>query len=186
MPPAKMEDPCEFKMEGGEREKRGEEVRQRVGRRRERREQSSSLSLSFFQKSTESTATHSHVLPPREEPQRRPGPDGQGHATQEEHVAHREQPAVEEEGDAEEREEHAKGGEADADFCFSFFVLFLWCRLSARGSDEGEERVEGARERERVSVWRSGVEREKRARRRRRATSTGGRGEKKKKHLSFP
>ena len=77
------------------------------------------LSLPLF-------TTHSHVLPPREEPQRRPGPDRERDAAQEQHVAHRQQAPVEEERDAEEGEEDAKGRQADADFCFWFvFVLFV-------------------------------------------------------------
>jgi hypothetical protein len=34
------------------------------------------------------------------------------------HISHREQPAVEEENHAEQREEEAKGREAEADFCW--------------------------------------------------------------------
>jgi len=119
MPPAKMEEPffdwvwLFFSVE-----------REEVSKKREKERNfnyfpKKNLSLPLF-------TTHSHVLPPREEPQRRPGPDRERDAAQEQHVAHRQQAPVEEERDAEEGEEDAKGRQADADFCFWFvFVLFV-------------------------------------------------------------
>ena len=134
MPPAKMEEPWE----GGERgffgsKGRDEMMRPKkwVATRGERVISSLSLLLLLsLAPPPQKKKTHSHVLPPREEPQRRPGANRQRDAAQEEQVAHREQPAVEEEGDAEEGEEDAKGGEADADLCF--FFGFCCCNAVKR------------------------------------------------------
>lgn len=100
-------------------------------------------SLSSEIKNQKPSTTHSHVLPPREEPQRRPGANRQRDAAQKKNVAHREQPAVEEERDAKEGEEHAEGGKPDADFCFS--LIFFVVRLRAREEEEERERGNGER-----------------------------------------